>query len=1799
MSVHLRNLKEGRENNKARIMVVEDEGIIAQDIKNCLENLGYIVPDVVYTGTEAIEKAAVLQPDLILMDIVLKGDIDGIETASEIRKRLNIPIVYLTAYEDDKTLKRARVTQPEAYILKPFEERYLRSSIEMALYKHKMESRLRENQQWLGAILRSVGEGVVVTDVESNLTFMNPIAEFLTGYTVRDAMGKNLNEILKITDETTGETAEDIVSRALEEDMVVVQSNHVVLHSYDGNKVPIDSNASPMRDEEGNVVGAVLVFRDISERRIAESALRESELKYRNLFENATDAIFVESLDGYILSVNNEACRLLGYNRGEIYSLRMSELSSDYHHFHTPEIIEAMKRGESHTAETQFIRRDKSSVDIEISMRIIRLLDEEVVQIFARDITERKRSQKQINMMGHALKSVAEIVSMCDLNNRVIFVNSAFVRTYGYAPDEIVGKPLNIIRSQKNPPELISRINNTLKQGGWQGELLGRSKDGREFPVYLSTSVVRDDTGNAIAILYVSSDITERKALENALKNSERDYKGLFENAHDAIIIYRPEDETILDINKSACKLYGYKKSEFVGMSLELISGTPTGQHLSENNGAHPAAPARKSGNGFGRSSEAKHYRKDGSEILLEVNTAVVDYKGQNAVLGVYRDITERKRVEQALRESEKRYQDLYDNAPEMYFSIDRDGIIKSVNKYGAAYLGYAEAELIDHPVWKLVHPDDLAKAKEFLRNIFARKKSNGEIEFTRIKKDGTKIWVRERTRLITDETGEPSLLFIASRDVSERKEAEEALRESQRMLSTLISNLPAGAFYKRSYLSREGKWRANFVSEGIFELTGFHPSDYVEGKVDYTKSVHADDLEHVKEEVKKAIRAKTAYKIVYRITTASGEEKWVWEQGRGVYDTNDELIGSEGFITDITERKKNEEALRISEGKYRKLAESMPVAVTRILMKDNHYEFVNDEFVRQSGYTMEEFNNLEPQALIDMVYPEDRERVFSFYRSWRDGGFKGTQHIDYRIINRRNEVLWLDTYLYADFDNTGSLTAINQVCVDVTEQKRALHLISESDKRFRALIENSSDLIALVDKDGRIVYASPSTERILGYDLDDYVGSIVFDYIHPDDVDYTKRLLEQLRLTPGGSVSAQYRAKHLKGKWLWIEATGKNLLDDDTVRAIVVNYKDITERKLAEQELLLQKTYFQQLFESSPEGIVILDKNDRVVNVNKGFERLFQYSLDEIKGKHVEFIVPEHLAEQAAQMSLLVLKGEVIHKETIRKRKDGSLVEVSVLAYPITLDGDQLGVYGIYSDISERKETEKALLNSEERYKAFVQQSSEGIWRIELLNPINIKQDSDEIVEHIYKYGFLAECNDAIARMYGYQSADEIIGARLGELVPQSNSQNVESLRDFVESGFRLSDAESHDVDRQGNIKYSLNNLVGIIDGVNLIRIWGTRRDITKSKLAEQELKRTQLRLATLLNNLPNVVLYETGAEQEFISENVMHLLGYPAEKFKENRSFFQQLMHPGDLKIISQKIAEWRAGGEPGILTLEFRCRREDGAYIWLEDHMVAIKSPAGKTHMAGVMVDITDRKRSEERLKLLAEKLSISNRELEQFAYVASHDLQEPLRMVASYVQLLQRRYRDKLGSEADEYINYAVDGVVRMKTLINDLLIYSRVNTQELPPEETDCNEVINKVIRNLKTAIQESNAEVTFDKLPVVLANHLQLTQLFQNLVSNGIKFHRDVPPRVHISAKQTGAEWLFAVEDNGIGIEKEYLERIFVIFQRLHNYMEYPGTGIGLAICKKIVEKLGGHIWAESEVGKGSTFCFTIPTISD
>ena len=344
--------------------------------------------------------------------------------------------------------------------------------------------------------------------------------------------------------------------------------------------------------------------------------------------------------------------------------------------------------------------------------------------------------------------------------------------------------------------------------------------------------------------------------------------------------------------------------------------------------------------------------------------------------------------------------------------------------------------------------------------------------------------------------------------------------------------------------------------------------------------------------------------------------------------------------------------------------------------------------------------------------------------------------------------------------------------------------------------------------------------------------------------------------------------------------------------------------------------------------------------------------------------------------------------------------------------------------------------------------------------------------------------------------------------------------------------------------------------------------------------------------------LILDKSFEPVSINGAVEEITGYDKEDFLSHKVKWRDIVVPEEQSMIFEKMEKTIT--YPSISTeLEYRIKNRGGEIKWiweiLQELPTSSRIPGETGKVQGIIRDITERKMAEEILKLKLEELARSNAELEQFAYVSSHDLQEPLRMITSYLQLLQRRYQGKLDDKADKYINYAVDGALRMQVLINDLLEFSRVTTRAKEPEPTDSEFILNQTLSNLELYIRQNNASVSHDPLPEVIADSTQLAQVFQNLIINGIKFNSGARPRIHISSERKAKEWIFSVKDNGIGIDPQYAEKIFEVFKRLHNKEKYPGTGIGLAICKKIIELHGGRIWVESELDKGTIFYFTLP----
>jgi two-component system CheB/CheR fusion protein len=380
-----------------------------------------------------------------------------------------------------------------------------------------------------------------------------------------------------------------------------------------------------------------------------------------------------------------------------------------------------------------------------------------------------------------------------------------------------------------------------------------------------------------------------------------------------------------------------------------------------------------------------------------------------------------------------------------------------------------------------------------------------------------------------------------------------------------------------------------------------------------------------------------------------------------------------------------------------------------------------------------------------------------------------------------------------------------------------------------------------------------------------------------------------------------------------------------------------------------------------------------------------------------------------------------------------------------------------------------------------------------------------------------------------------------------------------------------------------------------NVIRIYAY--DITERKRAEEAVQESERRLARS-QEIAHLGSWELDLVSNKLtwSDEVYRIFGLKPQEFGATYEAFLEYVHPEDRAAVDAAYSGSVKEGKDSYEIEHRVVRKGTGEIRWVHEKCQHLRDDAGRIICSvGMVHDITESKQAKEQLKKAADELKRSNVALKQFAYAASHDLREPLRNMASFVKLLEKRYKNRIDEKADQYIDYIVDSSKRMQALIEDLLDYSRLETKGKLLESVSCDELIDKTIKDLEASIKESGAEVTHDTLPDVIADPSQLSRLFQNLISNSIKYRGTSKTKIYISASRGRDEWVFSVRDNGIGIDPEYFERIFVIFQRLHTREEYPGTGIGLAICKKIVELHGGRIWVESEPGKGSTFYFTIP----
>lgn len=845
----------------------------------------------------------------------------------------------------------------------------------------------------------------------------------------------------------------------------------------------------------------------------------------------------------------------------------------------------------------------------------------------------------------------------------------------------------------------------------------------------------------------------------------------------------------------------------------------------------------------------------------------------------------------------------------------------------------------------------------------------------------------------------------------------------------------------------------------------------------------------------------------------------------------------------------------------------------------------VNDAFTQLTGYPAAEVVGRTP-AILKSGRHDD-----AFYKAmWKT--LLDTGHWHGEVINRRRDgqLYHEDLSISAVTTPDGRVTHYVGSLRDVSERRLAQDTLREE----RDLIAAGPSVVFkwAPDPGWPVTYVSPNVRNLFGHAPEDLLsGAVRFpDLIHPEDLPRVGAEVASHLASGAMRFSQKYRLRRADGAWCWIEDFTTLVRDAaGTVTSINGYVIDVTEREEAARGVETARAYLTQLLGALGEAVYGVDTAGRCTFINRAALDLLGFEEPEVLGRDQHALFhhshPDGTPYAQADCPLARTLHDGLRRtaEEVFFRKDGSAFSVTLTTTPLLHGGVVVGAVASFHDITEELAAQRALRDSEERYRLAQTATGVGIW------------DRDVASNHVF---WDAACWD----MLGLAPRGEAMTLEEWKSLvhPDDRQAAIAAIEAQLARGgefvaeFRCRTAEGGWVWVQGRGRVVARDAAG-----RPLRMMGTHTDISVRKRVEDVLQSSRNRLDLLLGASPAVVyaVSPKTSEATYVSANASALFGSSPDEILSTPAWWASNLHPEDRQRVLAESEAWFAAGATSILKHSYRMRRADGSYVWVEDQLRALRNAKGDlTELVGSHVDISAAKEAEEALRL-------SNAELEQFAYVASHDLRQPLRMINSYTQLLERTLERREGGvalddNAREFMGFVRDGAQRMDQMLVSLLEYSRVGRLGEPMADLDSRDLAEEAVRFLAPAIAEAGAEVRFSgDWPTVLVSRNEGVRLFQNLIGNAVKYRAaGRAPIVDLSAERDGAAWRFSVRDNGIGIDPKQFDRLFKVFQRLHTRAAYEGTGVGLAVSRKIVERHGGRIWVESEgADKGTTFVFTLP----
>lgn len=1018
------------------------------------------------------------------------------------------------------------------------------------------------------------------------------------------------------------------------------------------------------------------------------------------------------------------------------------------------------------------------------------------------------------------------------------------------------------------------------------------------------------------------------------------------------------------------------------------------------------------------------------------------------------------------------------------------------------------------------------------------------QFEEPQLKPDGHTMWLRTNKAPLLDKDGNIIGVLGTYEDISQAKKAEISIRESEEKFRSLFENMNEGfALHKMVYDQRNQAIDYIFLDANqTFEhFTGLKISDILN--------------KPVTEVIPGIEKAEPSVIAMYGEVADTGIEKkfelyfepferWyairAFSPRKGYFAT---------LFNDITEQKKAEMLIQTEKAYAEQLIDSLPGLFYQISQEGNFVKW-NRNFENITGYDADALVKMSP---LDLFADEEKPKVDAAIKQSYVDGYAS---VEAKLVSRNGQQT---PYLFSGKIITlGDQSFLAGMGLDMTIREEALSQLKLNEEKFRSVFENSPIGKSMTGIDGSLKVNKAFCE-ILGYSAEELSKLKWQEITHPEDVDESSRIVSEL--VSGVTDRARYEKRYLhkNGNIVWTDVSTSIQHDSKGTPAFfITTIIDITDKKLRENELILKNI----VFDTSVSANSTSDTNGILNNVNQAFVDLWGYqAIGEVLGRSIaEFIKFEH---EAIEIITSLNKTGSWTGEYTGLKKDGSTFIAQANASVLKdVDDKFIGYQSTVIDITEKKQAE------EERNRFF-----------------NLALDFMCVAG---LDGYFKRINPSWTQVLGWSEEEFLTRPFFDFIHPDDIAATTAAVSQLSAQNPVMNFTNRYRC-KDGTYRW-----LAWASTPHENTIYAAAHDITEIKNAQVEVNLAKNKLELAIKGAEiGIWEWDLATNVTTWDERMEAMFGFDPGTFGKDYASFRERLHPDDVAMTEEAIR--KALEEDVQYDVVYRVIWKTGEIRYIKAMAVVVydeKHTAAK--MIGVCHDLTKIKTAEEQLRGMMLNLERSNKELEQFAYIASHDLQEPLRMVSSYTQLLEKRYKDKLDQDANEFIAYAVDGATRMQRLINDLLDYSRVTTKGQALVKTDLSEVLIAAIQNLKRRIEESEAVITYDELPYALCDSGQLVRVFQNLIDNAIKFIKDRKPVIHISSSMQGHVVQISVKDNGIGIEKQYEDRIYTIFQRLHAKKDYPGTGLGLAICKRTIERHGGRLWFESVITEGTTFYFTL-----